>query len=117
MALFYNSSGTADSRKVLAAVERVGKKYTLVPFKVDKFEWHNGEEGKVIAAGINASPELKKLRLELRKELSKISTPGCYDYDTEDAFWFHTVIAFKDIDHKFDQIWHYLTKKEQPQFD
>ena len=117
MALFYNSSGTADSRKVLAAVERVGKKYTLVPFKVDKFEWRNGEEGKVIAAGITASPELKKLRLELRKELSKISTPGCYDYDTEDAFWFHTVIAFKDIDHKFDQIWHYLTKKEQPQFD
>lgn len=114
MTLFYNSSGMADSRKVLAAVERVGGKYTLVPFKVDKFEWHHGEEGKVIATGITASPELKKLRLELRKELSKISTPGCYDYDTEDAFWFHTIIAFKDIDRKFDRIWRYINVKEKP---
>ena len=118
MALFYGSSGTADIRKVFAAVEKAAKKYTLVPFKVKGFDWRDNEEGeKVIAAGITASLELKKLRLELRKELSKISALGPYDYDTEDAFWFHTVIAFKDIDHKFDKIWHYLMAKQQPQFD
>jgi len=121
MALFYNSSGTAASRKVLSAVEKVGKKYTIVPFKVegsDWPEWRVDEEGKkVIAAGITASPELKKLRLELRKELSKISIPGTFDYDTEDAFWFHSVIAFKDIDHKFNQIWHHLNAKEKPQIN
>ena len=117
MALFYGSSGTTDIRKVFASVEKAAKKYMLVPFKVERFDWRDNEEGeKVIVAGITASPELKKLRLELRKELSKISAPGPYDYDTEDAFWFHTVIAFKDIDHKFDKIWRYLMVKQQPQF-
>lgn len=112
MALFYGSPGKTDIRKVCAAVERVGKKYTIVPFKVDKFEWRNGEEGKVIAAGITASPELEKLRLDLRKELSKICTP--YRFDTQPDFWFHTVIAFKDIDQKFDRIWDYVNTKEKP---
>jgi calcineurin-like phosphoesterase family protein len=114
MALFYDCSGTTDIRRVCTAVEKVGKKYTLVPFKVEDFDCRDGKEGKIIAAGITASPELKKLRLELRKELSKISTPGCYDYDTEDAFWFHTVIAFKNIDRKFDRIWRYINEKEKP---
>ncbi len=112
MALFYGCSGTTDSRKALAAVERVGKKYTLVPFKVDKFETRNGEEGKVIATGTTASPELKKLRLELLSELSKICTP--HRFDTQPDFWFHTVIAFKDIDKQFDRIRRYLNKKEKP---
>jgi 2'-5' RNA ligase len=108
----YGGSGTANIKKVCAAVERIGKKYTLVPFKVDKFEWHNGEEGKVIAAGITASPELKNLRLELRRELSKIWAP--HRFDTQPDFWFHTTIAFKDIDRKFDRIWHYINSKEKP---
>jgi 2'-5' RNA ligase len=112
MALFYGGSGTTNIRKVRAAVENVGEKYTLVPFKIDKFDWRDGKEGKVIAAGITASPELKKLRLELRKELSKICTP--HHFDTQPEFWFHTVIAFKDIDRKFDQIWRYLNKKKNP---
>jgi calcineurin-like phosphoesterase family protein/2'-5' RNA ligase len=112
MTLFYSSSVTADIRKVLAAVEKVGEKYILVPFEVDKFEWSNGEEGKVIAAGITASPELKKLRLELQKELSKICIP--HRFDTQPEFWFHSVIAFKDIDRQFGRIWHYVNTKEKP---
>jgi len=112
MALFYGYSGNTDAKKICAAVERVGKKYTLVPFKLNKFEWHNGEDGKVIAAGITTSPELVKLRLELMKELSKIYTP--HRFDTQADFWFHSVIAFKDIDRKFKQIWNYINAKEKP---
>jgi len=115
MALFYGSRGRTDIRKVCAAIERVGGKYTLVPFKIDKFETRNGEEGKVIAAGITASPELKKLRVELRKELGKIWTP--HRFDTQPNFWFHTVIAFKDIDRKFGNIWRYINSKKKPSID
>ncbi len=115
MALFYGSRGRTDIRKVFAAVERVWGKYTLVPFKIDKFETRDGEEGKVIAAGITASPELKKLRVELRKELGKIWTP--HRFDTQPNFWFHTVISFKDIDRKFGNIWRYINSKKKPSID
>jgi 2'-5' RNA ligase len=115
MALFYGGSGTTSIKRVCAAVERVGEKYTLVPFKIDGFDWHNGEEGRVIAADVTASPELKKLRLELRKELSKIYTP--HRFDTQPNFWFHSTIAFKDIDRKFNQLWRYLNKKKKPSID
>lgn len=112
MALFYGSPGKTDIRKVCTMVERVGKKYTVVPFKVDKFEPCNGEEGKVIAAGITASPELKRLRLELAGELSKICTP--HRFDTQPEFWFHAAIV-KGIDQQnFDRIWNYVNAKEKP---
>lgn len=112
MALFYGSPGMTDIKKVCTAVEKVGKRYTLVPFKIEGFDWRNGEKGKVVAADITASPELKKLRTELVGELSKICTP--HRFDTQSDFWFHTTIAFKDIDRKFDRIWNYVNTKERP---
>ena len=115
MALFYGSPGKTNIRKVCTMVERVGEKYTLVPFKVDKFEPRNGEEGKVIAAGMTASPELKKLRLELMEEFSKICTP--HRFDTQPEFWFHATIV-KGIDQQnFDRIWNYVNTKEKPSID
>ena len=111
----YGPSETSNIQRVFAAIERVGKKYALVPFKVEGFDWRDGKKGKVIAARINASPELKNLRKELARELSKISTPD--RYDTQDSYWFHTTIAFKDINPKFSKIWRYLMAKQQPQLD
>ena len=108
----YGPSQATRMPKVFAAIERVGKRYTLVPFKVEGFGWFDGKKGKVIYAGIIASPELEKLRQELARELSKISTPQCWDALPD--YKFHTTTAFKDIDHKFNQIWHYLMKKEAP---
>lgn len=112
MALFYGSSERVDIREVCAAVEKTGKQFELVPFTVDGFDWSHGEDGRVIAARIAASPELKELRLDLLGELSKICSP--HRFDTQPDFWFHTTIAFKDIDQKFQQIWDYLSKKEKP---
>lgn len=111
----YGPSETNDIRKVLAVVEKVGRKYTLVPFAIKDFDWREGKKGKVIAASIVASPELKNLREELAKELSKISTHQ--PWDTKADFWFHTTVAFKDIDTKFDRIWHYVNAKEKVRFD
>jgi len=112
VALFYGGPGIVDIRKVCDAVEKVAKNYSLVPFEIDGFEWRDGEEGKVIAATINASPELKQLRQALAHELSHISS--LHRFDAQPDFWFHTTIAFKDIDQKFDRIWHYLNTKEKP---
>lgn len=108
----YGPFETNDIQKAFATIERVGKKYTIVPFKVVGFDWRDGKDGKVVAARINASPELENLRKELAGELSKISIP-C-QWDTLSSYWFHSTIAFKDIDRKFDQIWRYINVKEKP---
>jgi 2'-5' RNA ligase len=96
IALFYGVPGLVSIRKVLSAVEKVGRNYRLVPFRIEGFDWSNGEKGKVIAANIIVSPELKKLRQELAEELSKIC--DLHRFDTQPEFWFHSTIAFKDID-------------------
>lgn len=115
MALFYGTPRSVDIRKVLVAVRKVGKSFDLVPFRVEGFDWRNGEKGKVVAAFITAFPELKELRQRLAKELSKVCTP--HRFDTEPDFWFHSTIAFKDIDQKFDQIWRYLNENEELSID
>lgn len=111
MALFYGATGIFDIKKVCLAVENAAGKYTLVPFRIHGFELRNGEQGKVIAASIFASPELKRLRKELSKELSKVCTP--HHFDTQSDFWFHTTIAFKDIDKKCNKIRNYINEKEK----
>lgn len=112
MALFYGGPETVDIRKVCDAVEKAAKNYSLVPFEIDGFEWRDGKEGKVLGVGINASPGLKQLRQALADELSDICS--LHRFDAQPDFWFHTTVAFKDIDQKFDRIWHYLNKKEKP---
>ncbi|MBI2329704.1 MAG: 2'-5' RNA ligase family protein, partial [Chloroflexi bacterium] len=111
MALFYGTPGPVNIRKVLAAVKKVGENYNLVPFRINGFDWHDGKHGKVIAASINASLELKNLRQDLAKELCKHCEPS--PFDIEPDFWFHSTIAFRDIDQKFDRVWHHLVKNEK----
>jgi len=111
----YGPSQTAELQSVLSRIENVARKYALVPFSVCGFDWHHGKDGKVIAARINASHELKNLRKELAYELTKISIPQ--PWDSQGEYWFHTTIAFKDIDQKFDWIRRYLNEKEKPQIN
>ena len=115
MALFYGAPGNFDIKKICASVQKVGSQYLLVPFKLDGFDWKNGEQGKVITVSIDASSQLKKLRKDLAKELSKVCI--AHHFDTQMNFWFHTTIAFKDIDKKFKDIWEYVKSKEKPSID
>lgn len=107
----YGPSETDNMKRIVSEVEKIGRKYTLVPFTIRGFGYFP-KEHKVIYLDINPSPELEELRWELAQRLSKISTP--LPKDMQRRFQFHETIAFKDIDRKFDKIWSYIKAKEEP---
>lgn len=106
---------TRNERKMISEVANVAKKYTLVPFTVKGYNYFNNPSNKVIYLDVEPSEELKQLRYELSNSLRKITnTKSSQDRKSKDNFYFHATIAFKDIDRKFDKIWRYLKKKEEP---
>ncbi len=107
----YGPGKTDAIRKVISVVEKVGRTYALVPFKIKGFSYFN-KTPKVIYFDISPSQELEDLRWELSKELRGIST--CQSWDSRRNHSFHATIAFKDIDTKFNGIWAYLKSKEEP---
>lgn len=107
----YGPGRTENIRKVISAIEKVGRRYTLVPLKVKGFGFFD-KRPKVIYFDISPSQELEELRWELSKELQKISTGQTWDTQRNHAF--HATIAFRDIDTKFNGIWSYLKSKEEP---
>ncbi len=106
----YGPATTHDIRRVVSIVQSIGQKYTLVPFKIKGFDYFPNHS-KVIFLDIDPSPELKNLRWELSEALQKIST--CQPFDKTREFNFHSTIAFKDINRKFERIQHYI-KQEEP---
>ena len=110
----YGPAQTKSLQNVLLKIEKVAKTYTLVPFKIDSFGWHN-EKSRVVAAQITASEELKNLRRELAEELNKIvKKDDRQPWDNGDDYWFHTTLAMKDIDRQFGKIWSYVNSKGKP---
>lgn len=107
----YGEGKTDNIQKVVSAVGRVGRKYTLVPFKIKGFGYFDKPQ-KVIYLDISPSKELEELRWELSQELRKVSS--CQSQDSRRKFEFHGTIAFKDIDNKFNRIWSYIKNKEEP---
>jgi 2'-5' RNA ligase len=107
----YGPGNTDDIRKVTSTVARVGRRYTLVPFKLRGFGYFNRSQ-KVIFLDVNPSKDLEDLRWNLSRELVKVST--CQPWDRNKKHAFHATIAFKDINNKFNQIWHYLKSREEP---
>lgn len=106
---------TRNERKMISEVANVAKKYTLVPFTIKGFNYFDNPSNKVIYLDIDPSGELKQLRYELSNRLRKITnTKSSQDRKNKANFYFHATIAFKDIDRKFDKIWRYLKKKEEP---
>lgn len=107
----YGPGRTDDIRKVISAVEKVGRKYSLVPFKVKGFGYFD-KTPKVIYFDISPSKELEDLKWELSQELRKVSTGQSWDSGRNHSF--HATIAFHDIDTKFNQIWSYLKSEKEP---
>ena len=107
----YGPGKTNDIRKIILAVEEVGRKYTLVPFKIKGFGYFN-KTPKVVYFDINPSQELENLRWALSQELRKVSSGQSGDNRRNHSF--HATIAFRDIDPKFNRIWSYLKSREEP---
>ena len=107
----YGPGRTDDIRKVISAVKKVGRKYSLVPFKVKGFGYFD-KTPKVIYFDISPSKELEDLRWELSQELRKVSVGQ--SWDSRRNYSFHATIAFRDIDKKFNKIWSYLKSREEP---
>jgi len=109
----YGPGKTDDIGKVISAVKKVGRKYSLVPFKIKGFGYFD-KPHKVIYLDMSPSKELEELRWELSQELRKVSSCQSQDRHSKTKFGFHGTIAFKDIDAKFNRIWSYLESKEKP---
>ena len=107
----YGPGATDDIREVVSAVERIGSRYSLVPFKVKGFGFFD-KGPKTIFLDISPSQELEDLRWDLSRELAKVST--CQPWDGSRNHAFHATIAFKDVDSNFDQIWSYVKSREEP---
>lgn len=111
----YGPSLSKSYRDTFSRIERVAKRYTLVPFTICDFDFRTSKNGKVIACRINASPALKNLRRELVGELNKIiEVDHRQPWDAVGDYWFHTTIAMNDIDRRFEEIWRYVNRKEKP---
>jgi 2'-5' RNA ligase len=107
----YGPGNTDDMRGVIATIEKIGRKYTLVPFRIKGVGFFEARP-KVIYFDISPSQQLEELRWELSQELSKLSTGR--PWDSQKNYSFHASIAFHDIDRKFNQIWSSIKSKEQP---
>ena len=102
---------TKDEKKMVSQVVGTARKCGLVPFKIKGFNYFD-RTNKVIYLDVEPSKELEQLRRELAKRLLPITNTK--KHDGAKKFYFHATIAFKDIDNKFDKIWEYLKKKEEP---
>jgi len=103
---------TNDERRLVSEIISVGKRYDLVPFRIRGFDFFNNQK-KVIYLDIEPSEELKTLRWNISQRLSKI-TYNYPSFDLNPDFEFHSTIAFKDIDYKFNKIWNYIQQKQEP---
>jgi len=106
---------TKNERKMVSEVVDAARKYSSVLFTVKGFNYFDNPTNKVIYLDIKPSEELKELRYELARRLNKVTnSKSVQDKKSKDRFFFHATIAFKDIDRKFNKIWGYLKKKEEP---
>jgi len=104
---------TRYQKRVVSEIVEIGKKYSLVAFKVKGFNYFGNIKNKVIYLDIEPSKNLENLRWEIAKRL----LPFCKTksiHDKKRKFYFHSTIAFKDIDRKFLKIWNYIKRKEEP---
>ena len=106
---------TRKQRDVVAEVVRVCSGYKLVPFTFRGFNYFDNSTNKVVYLDIVPSDKLINLRFELAGALLPITyTKSNENRKNKADFKFHSTIAFKDIDDKFRDIWHYISGKERP---
>jgi len=101
---------TNNEKEMVSRVVSVVRKYFLVSFKFQNFDYF--KENHVIFLNVKPSTELKDLRYEIAQSLLGICKAPNHAGNVD--FRFHGTIAFKDIESKFNDIWRYLKRKEDP---
>lgn len=112
----YGPFETNKQRQMVNEIIKVCSNYRLIPFTFRGFNYFDSSLNKVIYLDIEPSQAL----IDLRYDISKALLPITYSKSQEDKkgksdFKFHSTIAFKDIDRKFNEIWNYISSKKKPE--
>ncbi len=96
----FGSAETSNIRHVISAVEKVGRRYTLVPFRlgVERGDFGN-RDALWLYLDIRPSPELRQLRDELARSLlesERRTRNTCKPYDRSQHYEFHCSIGKYD---------------------
>lgn len=92
----FGGAETCDLRNVTREVEKIGRKYTLVPFKlgVKRSEFQN-EDATWLYLDVQPSPELEQFRYELAQSLIRLEGKihdTCQPYDFKSECKFHCAL-------------------------
>lgn len=107
----FGSAEANSLRQVISEVEKIGREYTLVPFRIDGFSRFD-KPHKVIYLDIDPSPELEQFRQELAESPVWISKRYA-EWDTKRRYKFHSTIGIFTThdDSKFDQLYTYAENR------
>lgn len=102
---------TTHGKEAKRRTQNVLGQYEVVGYEIDGFG-HFGNE--VIYVDVKPSKALRSLRRDLSRALRPISSTY-QSYDSNRYYDFHITVAFRDIQHRFDEIWAYVTNEYDPQ--
>lgn len=112
----FGQAETNDIRNVIREVERVGGKYTLVPFKLGGFDKFENPDGNWLYLKVEPSSILEQLRYELAQSLIKCERAilhTCRPYYLESKYKFHSSIlkCHQRDKLKFEKLYKYAETK------
>lgn len=111
----YGPFTTNNERIMVREVCNLCRKYDRIFFSFRGFNYFDNSTNKVVYLDVVPSEDLKLFRLELSSRLRKItSSISREDRKGAGDFKFHTTLAFKDIDHKFGNVWEYISRQRRP---
>ncbi len=95
----FGPARTNNLRRVIAEVERIGREYTLVPFKLGEFDKFRNPDANWLYLDVHPSPDLEQFRYELAQSLrrsERIIYDTCESHDHGLKYKFHSSIGKYD---------------------
>jgi len=92
----FGPATTNNLRQVIREVERIGRKYSFVPFQLGGFDRFQNPDANWLYLDIQPSPDLEKLRNELAQSLcrsERVISDTCQPQDRESKYKFHSSIG------------------------
>lgn len=108
----FGPARTNNLGRVKAEVEKIGRKYTLVPFKVGGFDIFQNQDANWLYLDVQPFPDLEHFRYDLAQSLcnlENIISGTCSPFDHNSKFKFHSSIgkfAPRNRD-KFEKLFYY----------